>query len=106
MAWVLLVVAGLFEVAMSYTLMESQGLSRVIPTVLSVIFGLASFACLALTLRQIPIGVSYALWSGIGVTGAAVVGMLVLGESRDLLKIGSLVLLVIAMVGLRLSHVG
>lgn len=106
MAWVLLVMAGLFEVGMAYGLKESHGFSQRWPTLMFIVFGAASFICLSLTLRHIPIGTSYAVWTGIGVTGTALIGMLTLGESRDPLKVGSLTLLVIALIGLRLSEAG
>lgn len=106
MAWALLVMAGLFEIGMAYGLKESHGFNRLWPTVAFAVFGASSFICLSLTLRHIPIGTSYAVWTGIGVTGTALIGMLTFGESRDLLKVGSLALLVIALIGLRLSEAG
>lgn len=91
---------------MAYGLKESHGFSRLGPSILFTVFGVASFICLSLALRQIPIGIGYAVWTGIGVMGTALIGMTVLGESRDLLKIGGLLLLLAGIVTLRLSEAG
>jgi quaternary ammonium compound-resistance protein SugE len=102
-AWVLLVLAGLLEVAFALSLKASQGFTRLWPSVGFVVAGAASFLLLSQALRTLPVGVAYAVWTGIGAAGTAVVGMFLFGESRDVLKFVSLALLLAGIVGLRLT---
>jgi quaternary ammonium compound-resistance protein SugE len=103
MAWVLVFVAGLLEMAWALLLKQSAGFTRPIPTIGFFISLLLSMFLLAQALRTLPIGNAYAVWTGIGAAGTAIVGMLLLGESRDVLKLISLVLLIAGIVGLRLT---
>ena len=103
MAWVYPVCAGLLEVVFALSLKYSQGFTRLWPSLAFVIGGGGSFFLLSRALRTLPVGVAYAVWTGIGAAGTAVVGMVVLGESRDPLKILSLLLLVTGIIGLRLT---
>ena len=102
MAWVILAVAGLLEMVWALLLKQSEGFTRVGPT-LGFAFSLAlSMYLLAVALRALPVGTAYAVWTGIGAAGTAIVGMVWLGESRDPLKILSLALLIAGIVGLQL----
>jgi quaternary ammonium compound-resistance protein SugE len=103
MAWVLVFVAGLLEMAWALLLKQSAGFTRPIPTIGFFISLLLSMFLLAQALKTLPIGNAYAVWTGIGAAGTAIVGMLLLGESRDVLKLISLVLLIAGIVGLRLT---
>jgi quaternary ammonium compound-resistance protein SugE len=103
MAWVLVFVAGLLEMAWALLLKQSAGFTRPIPTIGFFISLLLSMFLLAQALRTLPVGNAYAVWTGIGAAGTAIVGMLLLGESRDVLKLISLVLLIAGIVGLRLT---
>ena len=103
MAWVILVLAGLLEVAFALSLKASQGFTRLWPSIGFIMAGAASFMLLSQALRTLPIGVAYAVWTGIGAAGTAVVGMFLFGESRDPLKFVSLALLLAGIVGLRLT---
>lgn len=103
MAWVQLVIAGLFETAFAISLKQSQGFSRLVPSVLFVVFAVASFALLNLALRTLPVGTAYAVWTGIGAAGTAVLGMLFLGEPTQVARIVSIVLIVAGVVGLQLT---
>jgi quaternary ammonium compound-resistance protein SugE len=103
MAWVLVVIAGLFETGFAVALKYSDGLSRLWPTVLFVAFAAASFALLSTGLRSLPVGSAYAVWTGIGAVGTAVFGILVLGESASALKLASIALVVAGVVGLQAS---
>jgi quaternary ammonium compound-resistance protein SugE len=103
MAWVLVFVAGLLEMAWALLLKQSAGFTRPIPTIGFLISLLLSMFLLAQALKTLPIGNAYAVWTGIGAAGTAIVGMLLLGESRDVLKLISLVLLIAGIVGLRLT---
>ncbi|GAA2908626.1 quaternary ammonium compound efflux SMR transporter SugE [Streptosporangium fragile] len=103
MAWVIIVVAGLFEVAMAYSLKMSDGFSAPLPSVGFAVFAVLSFGLLALGLRSLEVGTAYAVWTGIGAVGTATLGILVLGEDASFLKIASILLIVAGVVGLNLA---
>ena len=103
MAWALVILAGLFETGFALCLKASNGFSRPVPSVLFVVFAAASFSLLATGLRTLPIGSAYAVWTGIGAAGTAVAGMLFLGESTEVLKLVSIVLIIAGVVGLQLT---
>lgn len=103
MAWVLVIVAGLFETGFALALKASDGFSRLVPSALFVVCALVSFGLLSTGLRDLPVGPAYAVWTGIGATGTAIAGMIFLQESTDVLKIVSIVLVVAGVVGLQLS---
>ncbi|MDF9827236.1 quaternary ammonium compound-resistance protein SugE [Ereboglobus sp. PH5-5] len=102
MAWVYLVIAGVFEVVWAIGMKQSDGFSRFWPGVVTIVFMLASFALLAMAMKQLPVGTAYAIWTGIGAAGAAIVGMMFLGESRDVPRILCVCLIVGGVVGLKL----
>ena len=103
MAWVLLFVAGLLEMAWALLLKQSEGFTRLGPTIGFVISLFLSMFLLAQALKTLPVGSAYAVWTGIGAAGTAIVGMLWLGESRDVVKLISLVMLVAGIIGLRVT---
>lgn len=103
MAWWWLLVAGLLEIGWAYGLKQSDGFSRFGPSVVTVVLMVASFTCLSMALRQLPMGTAYAVWTGIGAVGTAVVGMVVLGESRDPIRLVCLALIVLGILGLKLA---
>jgi quaternary ammonium compound-resistance protein SugE len=103
MPWVLLFLAGLLEVVFAVSLKNSDGFTRPFWVALFIVAAAFSFFFLSLSLRFLPVGVAYAVWTGIGATGTALVGMIWLGESRDVLKLLSLVLVVVGLAGLRLT---
>ncbi|HMM29158.1 MAG TPA: multidrug efflux SMR transporter [Aggregatilineaceae bacterium] len=103
MAWGILIVAGLLEMAWALLLKQSEGFSKPGPTVGFLITLFLSMFLLAQALKTLPVGTAYAVWTGIGAAGTAIVGMLWLGESRDALKLASLVLLLSGIIGLRIS---
>jgi quaternary ammonium compound-resistance protein SugE len=105
MAWVLLVVAGLFETAFAVLLKMSHGLTRLWPTVGFAASALISFGLLTIALRELEVGPAYAVWTGIGATGAATLGMIWLGDSVSVLKLVSIGLVLAGVVGLNLSGV-
>ncbi|MBX7268398.1 ligand-binding protein SH3 [Micromonospora sp. Llam7] len=104
MAWIALVLSGLLETAWAIALDRSAGFTRPLPSVIFAITLVLSMAGLAYALREIPVGTGYAVWVGIGATGTAAVGMLVLGESTSLPRIGCLLLVVAGVVGLKIFH--
>ncbi|HUP98766.1 MAG TPA: quaternary ammonium compound efflux SMR transporter SugE [Usitatibacter sp.] len=102
MAWALLVVAGLCEIAWAVGLKYTDGFTRPMPTTLVLGAMGASVWLLAIALRTIPVGTGYAVWTGIGAVGTAILGMFLFDESRDALRIGCIVLIVAGIVGLKL----
>ena len=103
MAWLLIVIAGLFETGFAVLLKQSHGLTRLWPTIGFAICALISFGLLNLALRQVDVGPAYAAWTGLGATGTAVVGMVALGESVSVLKLLSITLVIAGVIGLNLS---
>jgi len=106
MAWFTLFVAGLLEMVWALLLKQSAGLTRPMPTIGFFVSLLLSMVLLAQSLRTLPVGTAYAVWTGIGAAGTAIIGMIWLGESRDVLKLVSLVLLLAGIVGLRITTPG
>jgi quaternary ammonium compound-resistance protein SugE len=104
MPWLILVIAGLFEVAWAVGLKMSDGFTKPLISVATLVSMGISVVLLSLALKTIPAGTGYAVWTGIGAAGTAIVGMLLLGESRDALKIFSLCLIVAGIAGLKLAH--
>jgi quaternary ammonium compound-resistance protein SugE len=105
MAWFLVVVAGLFETGFAVLLKQSAGFTKVWPTGGFAACALISFGLLSLALDRLEVGPAYAVWTGIGASGTAVVGMALLGESVSTLKIVSIGLVLAGVVGLNLSGV-
>ena len=103
MAWVLVVVAGLFETGFALSLKASQGFSRLLPTVAFLVCATVSFGLLSTALRSLPVGQAYAVWTGIGAAGTALVGIAFLGEPGDAVRLACIGLIVTAVVGLQLS---
>jgi len=93
-AWILLSVAGIFEVVWAYYMKLSEGFSRPLYTVLTFAFMFVSFWVLSVAMKTLPLGTAYAVWTGIGAVGAFLVGLVVLGESATPLRILAAVLIV------------
>lgn len=102
MAWILLVVAGLLETGWAIGLKYTDGFTRIGPSVATLAAMAASFFLLAQAMKTLPVGTAYAVWTGIGAVGAALVGMVVLGEPKTAGRLASLVLIVAGIVGLKL----
>ena len=102
MAWAVLIASGLLEAGWALSLKASDGLSRLWPSVLFAILLVASMGGLAFALRSLPVGVAYAVWTGIGATVTAAIGMAWLGEAVSVGKVVSIVLIVAGIVGLHL----
>ena len=101
--WVLLVIAGLFEVCWAIGLKYSDGFTRLVPTLFTVVTLLLSMVFLSKASQSIPIGTAYSVWVGIGALGAAVFGILLMNETSSPLRIVFLILLLISVVGLKLT---
>ncbi len=106
MAWVYLLVAGGFEIVWATGLKYTDGLTRLWPSVGTVAAMGVSMVCLALAVRAIPIGTAYAIWTGIGAVGMALVGMALFNEPRDAARLCFILLIVAGIVGLKLSSPG
>jgi quaternary ammonium compound-resistance protein SugE len=103
--WFLIVVAGLFETAFAILLKQSHNFTRLWPTIGFVACALISFGLLNLALNRLEVGPAYAVWTGIGAAGTAIAGIVVLGESNSPLKLASVGLIVVGVIGLNLSGV-
>jgi quaternary ammonium compound-resistance protein SugE len=102
MAWLFLFVAGLFEIGWAVGLKYTEGFSRLAASTATAIAMLASLLLLGLALRSLPLGTSYAIWTGIGTIGTAIAGMVLFGESADSLRLVCIGLIVAGIVGLKL----
>ena len=105
MAWLTILAAGLFETGFAVSLKLSHGMTRIWPTAAFAACALASFALLTIALRKLEVGAAYAVWTGIGAAGTAVVGMAFLGDTVSTIKIVSICLILLGVIGLNLSGV-
>lgn len=103
MAWVILIVAGLLEVVWALMLKQSAGFTKPAPSIGFLVSLFFSMFLLAQSLKTLPVGTAYAVWTGIGATGTAIIGILLLGESRDLPKMISLMMIVGGIIGMRIT---
>lgn len=103
MAWVYLFFAGLLEIGWAMGLKYAEGFTRPIPSALTALSMVGSIGLLGLALRSLPIGTAYALWTGIGVLGTTVLGMLLLGESASPARLLCIALIVCGIIGLKLT---
>ncbi|MCC6965189.1 MAG: quaternary ammonium compound efflux SMR transporter SugE [Nitrospira sp.] len=101
MAWTFLIVAGLFEICWAIGLKYTEGFSRFWPTTGTLLAMAASFGFLAQALKSIPVGTGYAVWTGIGAAGTAVLGMVLFAESVSSMKVFSLLCIVLGIIGLK-----
>jgi quaternary ammonium compound-resistance protein SugE len=105
MDWLLVIVAGLFETGFAVLLKQSHGITRLWPTVGFAVCALISFGLLTMALKKLEVGPAYAVWTGLGAAGTAVVGMWALGESVSPLKLVSIGLILAGVIGLNLAGV-
>ena len=102
MAWFYLLLAGAFEIAWAVGLKLTEGFSRLVPSALVVVAMAASIVLLGLALKTLPMGTAYAVWTGIGSAGTAILGIYLFGEPAGAMRIGCIALIVAGTVGLRL----
>ncbi|HYZ32992.1 MAG TPA: multidrug efflux SMR transporter [Crenalkalicoccus sp.] len=103
MAWLILIIAGLFEVVWAYSMKQSEGFTRLWPAVVTLVAALASFGLLSWSMRSLPLGTAYATWTGIGALGAFVVGIIFLGETASASRITAALLIVSGLLLMKLS---
>jgi quaternary ammonium compound-resistance protein SugE len=102
MAWTLLFAAGLFEIAWAIGLKYTDGFTRLVPSALTLIAMTISVVLLAVALRAIPVGTGYAVWTGIGAVGTALLGIVLFGESASVARLGCIGLIVAGIAGLKI----
>jgi quaternary ammonium compound-resistance protein SugE len=102
MAWVLLGIAGILEIAFAFCMKRSEGFTQLIPGLFTAATGLSSVFLLSLSLRTLPVGTGYAVWTGIGAAGTAILGMAVLGDSAAPLRLLCIGLILAGVIGLKL----
>ncbi len=103
MNWIVLFCAGLFEVAWVIGLKYSQGFTRFWPSLITVVTMLVSIGLLGLSMKALPVGTAYAVWVGVGALGTAVLGIILFGEALNLVRVLSLFLILLGIIGLKLS---
>ncbi len=103
MAWMALLLAGVFEIVWAYSMKLSDGFTRLTPSIVTLIFMMLSFALLTYAMRSLPLGTAYTIWTGIGAMGSFLVGILVLGEPATALRMLAAVLIIAGLVLMKLS---
>jgi len=103
MAWILLVLAGLLEVVWAFSMKQSAGFTRLAPSVVTLVAMIASFALLALSMKTLPLGTAYTIWTGIGAVGAFLLGIWFLGEPANALRVIAAVLIVGGLVLMKMA---
>jgi quaternary ammonium compound-resistance protein SugE len=102
MAWTILLIAGLMEIGWAIGLKYTEGFTRLVPSVLTLLSMLGSIVLLGLALKTLPIGTAYAVWTGIGAVGTATLGIILFGEPATALRLSSIGLIVAGIIGLKL----
>ena len=103
-SWIILFIAGLFEVSWAIGLKYIQGFSKLLPSILTIIGMTLSFVFLSLALKKLPLSIAYAVWTGIGIAGTSILGVLIFNEAVSAAKIIFISLIVIGIAGLRLTN--
>jgi quaternary ammonium compound-resistance protein SugE len=104
MEWIYILIASVFEISWAVGLKYSEGFTQIKATIFTIITMILSYVFLSLGAKNIPIGTAYAVWTGIGAVGTAIYGILFFDEPRDLLRIAFIFLIVIGIIGLRLTY--
>lgn len=105
MAWIMLLVAGLLEVVWAFSMKQSQGFTRLGPTAITLVTMVASFALLSFSMRTLPLGTAYTIWTGIGAVGAFIIGVTLLGEQLTAARLLAAILIVSGLVLMKMSSV-
>lgn len=103
MAWILLSIAGLLEIVWAFFMKQSQGFTLLVPSAITIITMIASFVLLSISMKTLPLGTSYMVWTGIGAVGAFVVGIAFLGEQVSAMRIVAALLIVSGILLMKLS---
>jgi len=103
MAWVVLILAGVFEIVWAYSMKLSEGFTRLTPSIITLFFMVLSFGMLAYAMRTLPLGTAYTIWTGIGAIGSFAVGILILGEPITAVRMLAAVLIVSGLILMKIS---
>ena len=103
MAWAILILAGVFEVIWAYSMKMSEGFTRLTPSVVTIIFMILSVVLLSISMRTLPLGTAYTVWTGIGAMGSFILGIMVLNEPMTAMRMIAAVLIVSGLVLMKLS---
>ena len=103
MAWIVLVLAGIFEIVWAYSMKLSDGFSKLTPSLITIFFMVLSFGLLAYAMRTLPLGTAYTIWTGIGAVGSFLVGIFILGEPATAMRMFAAVLIVSGLVLMKVS---
>lgn len=103
MAWIYLLAAGVLEIVWAFSMRQSEGFSKLTPSIITLVTMIASFWLLSLAMRTLPLGTAYTIWTGIGAVGAFVIGITFLGEQVSAMRIAAAVLIVSGLVLMKLS---
>ena len=104
MAWILLFLAGLAEIIFALSLKYNEGFTKLWPSVVTCVAGLCSFYLLMVAIKTLPLGTAYAVWTGMGAVGVAVLGVILFKESADVCRMMSISLVIIGIIGLKLTE--
>lgn len=104
MAWIVLIIAGLFEIGWAVGMKYSAGLTRLWPTIWTAISMILSVGLLYWAVQRLPLGTAYAVWTGIGAAGTAILGLWLFQESASLLRLLCIMLVILGVIGLKLTH--
>jgi quaternary ammonium compound-resistance protein SugE len=103
MAWVYLIAAGVLEIGWAVGLKYTEGFSRLWPSVFTIVCMIVSISLLGLALKTLPVGTAYAIWTGIGAAGTAIVGIILFAEPATAMRLGAISLIVAGVLGLKLA---
>ncbi|WP_428627814.1 DMT family transporter [Sphingopyxis sp.] len=103
MAWIYLTIAGVLEIVWAFSMKQSEGFSKLGPSLVTIAAMIASFALLSLSMKSLPLGTAYTIWTGIGAVGAFLVGIFVLGEQANAMRITAALLIVGGLVLMKMS---
>jgi quaternary ammonium compound-resistance protein SugE len=104
MAWIILIFAGLLEIVWAFAMKQSQGFSRLTPTVVTLVAMVGSFALLSMSMKSLPLGTAYTIWTGIGAVGAFLVGIAFLGEAASAMRLLAAAMILGGLVLMKLSN--
>lgn len=104
LSWIFLLLAGFFEICFTIALKYSQGFSRLVPSIITVVFIVLSFFSVSQAMKTISVGTAYAVWAGIGAAGTVVTGIIFFGDSYHIIRLISIMLIIIGIIGLKLAH--
>lgn len=103
MAWILLLIAGILEIVWAYFMKQSFGFTKLWPSIITICTMIGSFALLSVSMRTLPLGTAYTIWTGIGAVGTFIVGIIFLGEQANLMRLSAATLIVSGLVLMKLS---